>query len=367
MPQPTLPQVVLVELAASAAAGGIALAHGRHGAWFIAGVAVGALLLIPAVVPVRGRWLYQTGLSWLGLALRRRRNAPAAGLAGLFGDYRVEAVAAGSRGGNIGAVRSGTTWNLPLVLGLDSVFNDDVPVPVHLLAELLHVEDVPLSSVRLFTLVTPARTSARAPAGPVAPAIPLAARYCLITLDTLRAADAVAARGGGLPAVHQILRRCAVHAEQVLATGGLTVRRLDQDAVDSLFATWLGPTSMAPGRRGEHPEESWTDVRVAGTWSTVFAVTGEGPDVIDRVARLAAVAPTPVAGTSLVLRPGLRRGQFDATLLVRLSAPAAVPRADAVDALALLAQAYDLDVKRVDGEQGALLRATTPLGVGERV
>jgi type VII secretion protein EccE len=367
VPQPNLAQLVLVELAAAAAAGGIALAGGLHGAGFIAGVAVAALVLIPAIVPLRGRWLYQLGQSWLGLRLRRRRSTTGSGLAGLLGDYRVESVAAGSRGGVIGVVHSGTTWSLPLALGLDSVFNDDVPVPLHLLADLLNVEDVPLSSVRLFTLVTPAQTSGRSPAGPAAPATPLAARYCLITLDSLRAADAIAARGGGTLAVHQILRRCAVHAEQELATAGLTVRRLDENAVASLFATWLGPATTTPTRRGEHPEESWIDVRVAGTWSTVFAISGQGDDVVDRVARLAALAPTPVVGTSLVLQPVGARGRIEATMLVRLSAPASVARADALSALTLLAQAFDLDLKRVDGEQATLLRATTPLGVGEPV
>ncbi len=366
MAQPTLAQLVLVELAAAAAAGGIALAGGRRGAWFVAGVAVGALVLIPAIVPLRGRWLYQLAQSWAGLRLRRRRIAAGSGLAGLLGDYRVESVAAGSRGGVIGVVRSGTTWSLPLALGLDSVFNDDVPVPLRLLTDLLRVEDVALSSVRLFTLVAPAQTSARAPAGPGAPATPLAARYCLITLDSRRAADAIAARGGGTLAVHQILRRSAVHAEQVLATAGLTVHRLDENAVASLFATWMGPAAT-PTQGGDQPEESWTGVRVAGTWSTVFAVTGAGDDVVDRVSRLAALAPTPVVGTSLVLQPVGPRGRIEATMLVRLSASASGPRADALSALGLLAQAFDLDLKRVDGEQATLLRATTPLGVGEPV
>jgi type VII secretion protein EccE len=368
VPRPALTQLVLVELAGAAAAGGIALGHGRHGAWFVAGVALGALVLLLALIPLRGRWLYRVLLAWLGLRLRARRRAgDGPGLAALLGDYRVESVPAGSSGRTFGVIRDGTTWTVPLALGLDSVFNDDAPVPVHLLAGLLQVEDVALSSVRLFTLVTPARAGSGAPAGPAAPATPLAARYCLLTLDSLRAAEALAARGGGSPAVRQILRRCAVHAEQVLATAGITARRLDERAVDSLFATWLGPASTSSSRRGDQPHESWTDVRVAGTWSTVFAVTGAGEDVVDRVARLAAVAPTPVVGTSLVLRPAGGPGQVDATMLVRLSAPASLPQADAIDSLTLLAQAFDLVVHRVDGEQGTLLRATVPLGVGEPV
>jgi hypothetical protein len=105
-------------------------------------------------------------------------------------------------------------------------------------------------------------------------------------------------------------------------------------------------------------------VRVAGTWSTVAAVAGRGADVADRVARLAAAAPTPIAATTLVLRP-VRAGSSSATMLLRLSAPDTAPHRDAMGALALLAHAYDLDLQRMGGEQGALLAATTPVGLGD--
>jgi hypothetical protein len=54
-------------------------------------------------------------------------------------------------------------------------------------------------------------------------------------------------------------------------------------------------------------------------------------------------------------------------MLVRLSAPVTAPREDAADSLGLLAQAFDLQLQRAAGEQANLLRATTPLGVGEPV
>jgi type VII secretion protein EccE len=382
VPRPTKAQLVLVELAAAAVLGGRALDTGwLTGAWSIAGAAIGVVLLLLAIVPVSGRWLYQLIRSTVGMRGRRRRAARGPGLVGLFGDYEIESVpAAGRRGRTLGVVRSGTTWSLPLVLTLDAVFNDDAAVPVELLADLLHVEDVPFSSVRLFTLVAPAQTPPNAPAGPVPPLVPLAARYCLITLDTRRAADAIAARGGTSAAVHQILRRCAVHAEQVLATAGVTVRRLDENAVASLFATWLGPVSDDRSRDGEHAVESLRDVLVDGTWSTMFAVSGDGEDLADRVTRLAAAAPTPVAATALVLTPTGHGGDtgggngggngargVEATMLLRLSAPAGAAREGAAESLRLLAQAYGLRMQRISGEQGSMLRATTPLGVGEPV
>lgn len=362
MPQPVVSQLVLIEVAGAAVLGGYAI-----NTWcYVTGAVVAAVLLIMALVPYRRRWLFQVLASRCGLLTRRSHDATRSGLAGLFGDYTVEAVDGRRGGGSLGVVRSGTSWSLPLELSLDGVFNDDAAVPVGLLAGLLRIEDVALSSVRLFTLTTTAVTSAHAPAGPAAPMTQFAARYCLLTLDTRRSAEAIAARGGSVASIHQIMRRSAVHAEQVLATAGLSVRRLDADAVAGLFGTWMGPAAPVPGRRGHSTSETWADVRVGGTWSTVFAVSGAGSDLVDRVNRLAAVAPTPVVATSLVLEPGRRSAAVDATLLMRMSAPDSIAPRDAFDSLALLARAYDLVLQRVDGEQAHLLRATTPLGVGER-
>lgn len=361
VPQPTPTQLVLLEVAGAAALGGYAI----NRVCFIAGVAIGVVVFAMALIPLRRRWLYQVAMSWLGLIRRRRVASRRPGFAGLLGDYQVESVPGGRRGGNIGVIRSSTTWCLPLVLGLEGVFNDDAAVPVDLLAGLLRIEDVPLSSVRLVTVTTPAHAVAGAPSGPAAPMTQLAARYCLLTLDTRRAAATIEARGGTEGAIHQILRRFAVHTEQMLATAGVTVRRLDENAAAGLFATFMGPSSPPSGRRGRQTAETWEDVRVGGTWSTVFAVTGPGADVTDRVLRLAAAAPTPVVTTSLVLQPTARSSKVQATMLVRISAPDSSPPQDAFRSLALLARAYDLVMQRLDGEQGQLLRATTPLGIGE--
>jgi type VII secretion protein EccE len=364
VPQWTRTQVVLVELAAAAVVGGIA----GGGVWLIAGGIAGVVLLAVAVLPVRRRWLYQVILSWFALQRRQRDAMRRVGLAGTLGDFEVTSVPGGSDGRRIGVVHSGTTWCLPLVVSLDGVFNDDAPVPIDLLARLMWVEDVPLSSVRLVTLTAPAQPPAHAPAGPVAPATPLAARYCLLTLDTRRAAEAIAARGGTQAAVHQILRRCAIHAERLLSTAGLTVRRLDENAVGALFATWMGPATPFAGQHPPQAVESWRDVRVVGTWSTVFAVTGDGADITDRIARLAAAAPTPVVATTLLMQPaGPRPDDVDTTLLMRLSGPDSVSEAGAVDWLSRIAEAFGLIVQRLDGEQGPLLRATTPVGIGEPV
>ena len=265
---------------------------------------------------------------------RRRRLAARPGLAGLLGEHEVISVPGGSTGADLGAVRQGTTWCLPLVLGTDGVFNDDAAVPVRLLRELLQIEDVAVSSVRLVTVLAPARVPPDAPSGPAPALSPLAARYCLLTVDTRRAGDAVAARGGTPAAVAQILRRCAVHAEQAFATAGVPVGRLGVDDVHGLFPAWLGPAAGQEGRRADRTSESWGEVRVAGTVGTVFAVTGSGPDVLDRVGRLAAATAASVVGTALVLRRGGPAprpanastgrdpvGRVDTTLVLRVSRP----------------------------------------------
>jgi len=360
----TRAQLVLVELAGAAVCGGLYFKD-RWSPWFVIGCAVAVIVLALAIVPFRGRWLYQLSLASVGFVLRRRRRSGADGLIDFLGHYTVESVPGGVGHSAIGVVRSGTTWCLPLVLGLDGLLNDDPPVPVQMLSDLLQVEDIPLSSIRLLTLTAPARTPAQAPSGPGAPLGPMAARYLLLTLDSHRAADAIAARGGSEAAVHQMLRRCAVHTEELLSAARVSVRRITESGVESLFGTWLGPASPS-GHRAQAALESWSAVRVGGTWSTVFAVAGEGDDVTDRVSRLAAAAPTPLVATVLLLRPA--EGDVPrATMLVRLSSPESTAPADAAASLTLLAQAYDLTVERLGGEQGAFLRATTPVGAGELV
>jgi type VII secretion protein EccE len=358
VPHLTRAQLVLLELAAAVVAGGIAVG----GVWRWAGVLIGAAVLALAVVPVHRRWLYQLGLSWVSM-VRRRQLVRGPGLQSLLGGYRVTTVPPGSQGTPFGVVRSGTTWTLPLELTLDGIYNDDSPVPVDQLTALLHVEDVPMASVRLLTVFSPAQLAGGAPAGPVAPPARLVSRYCVLTMDTTLAADAVAARGGTEAALHQILRRCALRAEQILAAVGVRVRRLDERAVTALFGVCIGPADLQPS--GSRPtSESWRDIRVAGTWSTSYAVTGTGGEVPDALARVASGAPTAVAVSSLMLQSTGPRTDVTATLALRLSGPGSSPDGAALAATVERAEAAGLVMQRLDGEQGRLLRATMPVGVG---
>jgi type VII secretion protein EccE len=358
VPQVTRVQLVLLELALALGIGAVA----ASGAWRWLCAAAGVVLAGLALVPVQRRWTYQLALSWLQL-LRRRAQVRGPGLQSMLGGYRVVTVPAGSRGTAFGAVRTGTLWSLPLELPLEAVANDDAPVPVEQLAALLQVEDVPMASVRLITLFAPAQPSG-GPPGPVLPLPRSAARYVVLTLDSVLAVDALAARGGSEAAINQILRRAALRCEQTLTAAGVPVRRLDEDAVAALFPASVGPGGHRPDGSMPPSAETWGDVRVAGTWSVSFAATGAGPDVVDALNRAAAGARTPIAATTLLLQ---RRGPHDALdrrLFLRLSGPGARPDRNAVAATAERAETAGLVLQRLDGEQGRLLRATTPVGVG---
>lgn len=359
MPLPTRVQLVLLELAAAAVVAGTA----ARAAWLWIGIAAAAVLLALAAVPVHRRWLYQLALSWLSMS-RRRRAVRGPGLQSLFGGYQIVTVPPGSQGTPFAAVRSGTTWSLPLELALDGVYNDDAPVSVEQLAALLRVEDVPLASVRLLTVHSPARAAGSAPAGPVLPPARVTLRYCVLTVDTALAATAVADRGGTDAALQQILRRCALRCEQLLAAAGVRVRRLDERAVGALFTTCLGPAELRPDSSLPPTAERWSDIVVAGTWSSSYVVSGSGPDVLDALARVAGAAATPVAVSTLLLQRVGPREELVGTLLLRLTGPGAVPDPAALSAALLTAQSAGLVLQRLDGEQGRLLRASTPVGVG---
>src|SRR4051812_11353690 len=121
LPRVTVVQLVLLEVAAAAAAGGIA----GKGAWLIAGIAVAVVLFALSVVPVGGRWAYQLVQSYV-VMLRRRRVVRGTGLQSLLGGYQVTTVPTGRQGTTFGAVAVGHTWTVPIEVALDRVFNDDV-------------------------------------------------------------------------------------------------------------------------------------------------------------------------------------------------------------------------------------------------
>ncbi|HZE48435.1 MAG TPA: hypothetical protein VE074_02670 [Jatrophihabitantaceae bacterium] len=352
-------QLVLLEIAAAAIVAGIA---GQH-AWVVVGIAVGVPFALLAVVPVQRRWLYQVLVSRLRLSGRRRDQRRYPGLASLVGPYDVVDVASG--GSPIAVVRAGTTWALALELRQDSIFNDDAPVPLAGLASLLTIEDVALASVRLINFVTPPTVPAAAPTPPSPILAKTAARYCVLTLDSLRAAPALSARGGSDAAVAQILRRCAMRAEEVLGSSTLHVSTLDEGAVHRLLDNCLGPTTSATGRGAAATNETSSGIRVGGTYSSSVAVGGSAGGAMRRLTDVLPYLPGRIAATTLVVTPGRRGAPARSTLLVRLSAPDDRDAQALADGLKQRIGKAGLAVQRLHGEQGILLRASTPLGFSE--
>jgi hypothetical protein len=300
------------------------------------------------------------------LSGRRRGQRRYTGLASLSGPYQVVDVAT-SGGTPTAVIRAGTTWALLLELRQDSVFNDDAGVPLGGLASLLKIEDVALASVRLLTVVTPAVVPPAAPAGPTPLLARGATRYCVLTLDTMLAASALADRGGSDAAITQILRRCAMRAEEVLGSGRLSLKTLDEAGAHRILDSCLGPSAPMASPTAAATAESASGIRIGGTYSTTVVVGGPATAALSRLADLLPYLPGRVAATAVTLTPDRHQGGARSTLLVRVSAPADKSASDLDTQVRKMLSQAGLPVQRIDGEQGALLRATTPLGLAEGV
>ncbi len=192
---------------------------------------------------------------------------------------------------------------------------------------------------------------------------------CCSPSTSRRASAAVAARGGTDAAVAQILRRCALRAEEVLSANGLTVRRLDEAGGGRAVREPVRPVlGRAPdGALPPTVETLARHPRRPAPGRSSFAVTRRR-------------APTSPTGCSRSRAPRRRRSRSPrwccgarprvalgdaATLLLRVSGPGPGPRPlDRHRAGRPGARDCGLTLQRLDGEQGALLRATTPVGVG---
>src|SRR5262245_20148827 len=280
----SLVQLILIEIAAASVVCGLAAKHG----WPVIGIAIAAVFVLLGLIPAQRRWLYQVLSSRLRLTARRRGQRRFTGLASLAGPYRVLDVAP-SGSTPIAVIQAGLTWALPLELRQDSVFNDDVAVPLDGFTSLLTIEDVNLASVRLLNIVTPAVVPSSAPTVPT-PLLPRGAtRYCVLTLDTILAAGALADRGGSDAAIAQILRRCAMRAEEVLGSSRLRVKPMDEPAAHRVLDNCLGPAARTADPAAAATVESGGNIRIGGTYSATVAV-GDG-SATAALGKLAEVAP----------------------------------------------------------------------------
>ncbi|GAA1943514.1 hypothetical protein GCM10009797_40750 [Nocardioides hwasunensis] len=344
---------MLLEIAI--AAGLVAWVFG--GAWLPVGAATSAVCAVLALVTVHGRPLYGVIRSWFGMRLRRPRGRREAARPG--DQFRVVTVPSAGRGAAVGVIQGETTWSVPLEMPLSSVLNDDAPIDLDRLAALLRIEGVPLANVRVVTVVWPAMPAAESLVGPGARPAQRASRHLVLTLDTAYAADVIVERGG-TPAIHQILRRCVLRAEELLHVTGVEVRRLSERAVAAAAAGAVGRTVTGPDVSLFATGESMGQVELADGAAHTFAVTGS--DVLLRLAELAQQVPAPVVATSVVLQSDDTGRTPTVTVLMRVSGPTEVV-GNAVASLGATAALLGLRVAPVVGDQLPLLQATTLLGV----
>lgn len=333
-------------------------------------IGLGAALVLFSLIRVQGRWLYQHLVAWRRLrrAARRMRAAPAdpaapapAPLVALTGGYSVETIP-GPRQSSLGAVSCGGTWTVGLEILSDDLLNDDLPVPLRDLPSLLSIEGVPLAQVRLLTFAAPASGSA-APASGTSSAEPglprSAARVLLLCLDTRSAADALGARGGSMAALAQVLRRCVLRAEEMLATHGLTTRPIDAPSMTRLLDASLG---LAPAAAGAmRPQERWAHVALGEARSIAVALGGDAEHGLAVADELLGALPGSMAASALVVADSAA-GPVT-TLVVRASTVPAGP----VDIAARVEGAARRSGLRVDtlvGRQRDGLLLTVPLAVG---
>lgn len=354
MPLASRPRLVLLEIAVGAGLVGYAFG----GAWLPLGAVLAGLCLLLALVPVHRRPLASVVASWLAMHARRaRRGRRSAARPGE--QHRVVTVPSSGRGAAVGAIQGGQTWSVPLEMPLNAITNDDAPIDLDRVAALLTIEGVPLASVRIVTVSWPAMPAPTELVGTGQRPSQRATRHLVLTLDTAHAADVIVERGGP-PAVHQILRRCVLRAEELLHATGVEVTRLSEMAVATAAAGTIGRTATGPDVSLVATSESLDHVDLPDCTARTFTVSG--PDTLARLADLAQAVQAPVVATSVVLQADGPRRTPLVTVLLRISGPADVV-SGAVGPLAASAAGLGLRVDPVLGGQLPLLRATTLLGV----
>lgn len=353
MPLASRPRLVLLEIAFGAALA----AYAFGGAWLPVGIVVAVVCAALALVTVHRRPLYSLLGSWAGM--RTRRPGGRREVVRPRDRFQVVTVPPAGRGAAVGAIQGETTWSVPLEMPLNGIVNDDVPLDLDRVAALLRIEGVPLASVRVVTVMWPAMPGPDSLVGPAPRPSQRASRHLVLTLDTAYAADVIVERGGP-PAVHQILRRCVLRAEELLHTTGVEVARLSDRAVAAAAAGAVGRTATGPDVSLLATAETLGQVELVDGTARTFTVTG--PEVFARLGELAQTAQAPVVATSVVLQSDVTGRRPMVTVLMRISGASEVV-ANAVDPLVAAGASLGLRVAPVLGGQLPLFQATTLVGV----
>ncbi|WP_327069157.1 type VII secretion protein EccE [Kitasatospora sp. NBC_01250] len=402
-----LQQLVLIEVAAALVAVGWTVNRATAGALAVPAV----LLLVLAVVPVRGRTLPEA-LRIRSAHRARRREAPnllppAGSDPGLAPALELEPalrtythatetdVGAGRPvRRETGMIGDGTfLTSVLLVQAKDQPLRPmrtALPLPLDIVCSALQVDDIALESVQVLQHTQPApaphlpeqalatRAYQELADGLSTPALRLT--WVALKLDPERAATAVLARGGGEEGARKALQRVTDQLAGRLNGAGFTATALDErQLIGALsIATCANPLATA-GRQGtgsggggtRRTQESSRFWRVDDRFHTTYwiskwpqlsrsAGTGAGVSAPDLV-NLATGTPALASVFSLTARAGTG----DAAAIsghVRVVARSEADVAQFGRLLEQRAQSAGLGLSRLDQEQAPGLLATLPLG-----
>jgi type VII secretion protein EccE len=377
---PGVTHIVILELAVAA----VVLAAIAGDLPALALVSAAALVLVLTIFGrADGRWIYE----WVVARsrLRRRRattsrlksrlatSPPAVvALASLAPRLTIRAVP--DRGRTVGVGQDREGWFAAVALGTwDDVWGQrDVRLELERLSRLLDESVMPVSSLQVLTYqtVTPsafvddtaAARSYRELLGsegcPVEQAVWLSVR-----LSPADAAEAAATRGGGMEGVDRAMAATVGRIEKILASAGIANQALDADGLREAMSFCAGLESLPPtGGNNNLPRERWSSWSVGGMTHACFTVTHWAQDPSADLVRQLAQVPGFGVAVAMILRPyGERAGLLG---LVRVSAPSDRLRV-AVRQLNRVAGRLGLRLRRLDGEHGPGVYATTPTGGGD--
>ncbi|MGA5704772.1 type VII secretion protein EccE [Peterkaempfera bronchialis] len=406
-----LQQLVLIEVAAALVAVGWTVGRTMAGAMAVPA----ALLLVIALVPMRGRSLPEYLGTVLALRARRRAapgNVPPTGTdPGIAPALEIDPAlrtcthATETDGGGSGQRRArretgmvGDSTFLSAVLLVQAKdeplrpLRTARPLPLSVLTSALQVDDITLESVQVVQHTQPApaphlpeqalaaRAYQQLPEGPSTPSLRLT--WVSLRLDPERAAAAVLARGGGETGTRKALQRAADQLAARLAGAGFTATVLDERELISALATstCVNPLATA-GRQGtgggagagntRRTQEGRRFWRVDDRWHTTYWISrwpqlsrpgGSGgrttaPDLVNLLTGLPVLAST----FSLTASRGTG-GAVAVTGHLRLTARSESEVTQVGRLLESRAQSTGTGLVRLDMEQAPGMLATLPLG-----
>jgi len=376
---PGVAHLVILEVAVAA----VALAAITGNLPVLAIVSTTALVLVLTVFGrADGRWLYEWALARWSLHQRRSASTrltsalsasqPASvALAGLAPRLIIRSVS--DRGRTIGVGQDRDGWFAAVSLGVwdDAWGQRDARLELERLVRLLDETVMAVSSLQVLTYQTVApsgfvdesaaarsyRELLASEGCPVEEMVWLAVR-----LSPADAAEAAATRGGGIDGVDRAMAATVGRIEKILASAGIPYQTLDADGLREAIRFCTGLESSFPSQgSGTQPKERWSAWSAAGLTHVCFTVTGWPAEPGRELVRQLSQVPAFAVAMAMILRPyGERAGLLG---IVRVAAPHDRLRG-ATRQLNRTAGRLGLRLRRLDGEQGPGVYATTPTGGG---